>query len=166
MIYQTGPDWKVYKFEREFTDPKEYEEFISQHPDLDFRNFPRLSLNEWTSLERWIDELIWKKLNMISGYLTNFFNEVGSKEYEEDVPLDVNFREYEMELQKLEEERKKIENKRKKLEDALKKLEDYRRRFKEAGKKDLVENVEKDIKKVKEELKKLDEQMKEKKKNK
>ena len=58
VIYKTGPDGKVYRIEKEFTDPKEYERFVASNPELNFDFSPRLSLGEWANLERWIEDLI------------------------------------------------------------------------------------------------------------
>ncbi len=156
VIYKTDPrTGKVYHFEREFTDPREYEDFVKSNSDLiwnfwDLRD--SLSFKDFINFERWIDELIWRKL----WYLEKDYN------WYEELPVDIS--RYEYEARKIEEERKKIEEKRKKLKEALRKLESYKQQFKEAWKEDLVKSVEEDIKKVKEELKNLENQSKSKRK--
>ena len=160
VIYQTDPKtWKVYHLEKEFDDPKKYEEFVNSHVNffkgfLDFDTInPQLSLMEWANFERWIEDLIWRKLG-----LSLLWKEIGDLEYiseKEELPVDIS--KYEREVRKLEEERRKLEEKKRGLEEALNKLEKFKKEFEDAGRQDLVKQIEEDIKKVKDELKKVTE---------
>lgn len=160
-IYKTDPrTWKVYQIEKEFDDPKEYEEFLKSNKDLiddfmkDFNEFgsfwPRLTLREWSDLERWIEDLIWRRFWL--GYELESVKSSGKETKE--LPVDLN--KYEQELKRLEEEKKRLETKKKELQKALDKLRDYKKQFEKAGRTDLVEQIEKDIEKVEEELKNLE----------
>ncbi len=155
VIYKTDPrTWKVYQVEKEFTDPKEYEQFLAQHPELNFSRFdfnmwPTLSLGEWFNLEKWIEDIIWKRFG-----ITPIEYQLQSDNVEEDLPVDLS--KYEKEVKKIEQEKKKKEQKINSLKQALKKLEDFKKKFEEVGDKQKIKQINEDIKKVKQELKKLE----------
>ncbi len=170
VIYKTDPrTGKVYQVEKEFTDPKEYEQFLAQHPEFsvmhDFSDFgPKFSLGEWTALEKWIEDLLQKRFGLWLGYEQQpAYYGSKSSNYEE-LPVDLS--RYEFEAKRLEEEKRKQEEKIRKLEEALNKLKNYKKQFEESWKTDLLKQIEEDIKKVEEELKKLRNSKQNKKKNK
>ena len=137
--------------EKEFTDPKAYEEFIKVN---------NLNLDWWWD-ERGINPRLWfSSLNNFHRYLDEFFNKKlwlwyeSNQEIIDDIGVDVN--KYEQELQKIEYDKTHKEEKKKTLENTLHKLKEYEKKFHEEDKNDMLTNVKEDIKKVESELKKLE----------
>ncbi len=140
-------NWKEKRFEKEFDDPREYEEFISQ--------------NSWFS-----GFLNWKmpfdSLFDFNSYLDNFFNskflpsslqnQRKLTQTTDDNIEWLNLSKYEEELKKIENERKAKLEKKNMLEKALNKLKEYLSKFKKEKKNDLVKQIEADIKKVEKDL--------------
>ena len=154
IISKTDPrTWKVYQIEKEFTDPKEYEQFIKSNSVLSFWWFdvdfwPNLSLWEWINFEKWIEDFIWKRFGLTYPESWSYY----SSESEE---LPVDLTKYEKEVKKIEQEKKKKEEKIKSLKNAIEKLKEFRKKFEEVWDKEKISQIDKDIKKVEAELKKL-----------
>lgn len=154
--------WKIYvyknvngkeqKIEKEFTDPREYEQFVTQNPEFaglsNLEN--RLGFGEFADFNKYLDNFFNSKLEAL------WF--VPEDEYYEEKPAlveDVNLSKYEEEARKIEEEKQQKEEEKSALKATLEKLKSYLEKFKNEDKKDLVKQVEEDIKKVEEKLKNL-----------
>ena len=161
IIYKTDPrTGKVYQVEKEFTDPREYEQFVNQNPELSFGGFdtdfgPSLTLWEWANLEKWIEDLIGRRFGLWFQPRSRWY-EYSQPYYQTEEELPVDLSKYEREVKKLEEEKRKKQEKIKSLKDAIRKLEEFKKKFEEVGDKEKIKQIDEDIKKVKEELKKLE----------
>lgn len=140
-------NWKEKRFEKEFDNPREYEEFVSQN--LGFSSF----LN-W--------KMPFDSLFDFNSYLDNFFNsKILPSSLQNQRKLTqttddniewLNLSKYEKELQKIEEEKKVKIQKKNMLEKSLDKLKWYLTKFKKEKRNDLVKQIEDDIKKVEKDL--------------
>jgi chromosome segregation ATPase len=169
IIYKTDPrTGQVYQVVKEFNDPKEYEQFLQQNPEFsmmsNFGDFgPRFSLGEWTALEKWIEELLQKRLGLSYDYSQPSYSQsytrqpqAGVSTYDE-LPVDLS--RYEFEAKKIEEEKRKLREKLNKFREALYKLETYKKQFEQADNKELLSQIEEDIKKVKEQIKEVEQEL-------
>ena len=161
IIYKTDPKTgKVYQVEKEFTDPREYEQFVKQNSELSFGGFdtdfwPSLSIGEWANLERWIEDLIWRRFGLWFEPRSRWY-EYSQPYYQIEEELPVDLSKYEIEVKKLEEEKRKKQDKIRSLKEAIKKLEEFKKKFEEVWDREKIKQIDEDIKKVKDELKKLE----------
>ncbi len=144
-VYQySNINWKENKFEKEFDNEQEYQDFIRNNENRWFFGF---DWNNLTNFNRYLDDFFDRKL----GYETNYFD-WETPALENDL---VDLSKYEQELRKIEEDKKQKQERKSQLEATLAKLKDYKKRFKDEGKSDLLKNIESDISKVEQELKQV-----------
>lgn len=138
----TNINWKEKRFEKEFNNFEEYNDFLNSNPEFNTNNF----------------------LTGFDNYLENFFNSkfALNPTYENNLSkkllpesVDINLEKYEKEAKKIDEEKEKNKQEKSLLEKTKEKLKWYLEKFKEEWKEDLVKNIKEDIKKIEEKLKKL-----------
>ena len=145
-------NWKEKRFEKEFDDMGEYNNFLWSNPE--FSSFSRL--NRWLWLDSMFD---------FNSYLDDFFNSrftlsepKSNKVLKASEPSNLEWldlSEYENEIIKIDREKEEKTKKKWMLEWSLEKLKSYLERFKNEKRDDLVKKIEDDIKKVKKDLEKL-----------
>lgn len=144
VYYYSNENWKENKFEKEFDNESDYQQFVKTN-------------------DYWIWNLDWGNMLNFNKYLDHFFDRklFGLGYNEEDETLEnidnwwfIDLSAYEKELQNLKQSKRDKELKKSQLEVTLEKLKDYKKQFKLEWKEDLVKNVQADIDKVESELKK------------
>lgn len=145
-------NWKEKRFEKEFDDMGEYNNFLWSDPE--FSSFSRL--NRWL----WFDSMF-----DFNSYLDDFFNSrftlsepKSNKILKASEPSNVEWldlSEYENEIRKIDREKEEKTKKKWMLEWSLEKLKSYLERFKNEKRDDLVKKIEEDIKKVEKDLEEL-----------
>lgn len=145
VFHYSNVNWKENKFEKEFDNEREYQEYIRWEENTMFSS-------DW-----------WNVMNF-NKYLDDFFNRkilwFSNLPLKEDSnsQLDnsiVDISKYEEELQKIEYDKKNKESRKRQLEGALFKLKDYKKRFKDEWREDMIGKIDEDIKRIDAEIKAL-----------
>lgn len=143
VYYYSNQNWKENKFEKEFDNETDYQQFVKTN-------------------DYWIWNFDWGNMLNFNKYLDHFFDRklfgIGydePNETKEDIDnwWFVDLSTYEKELQNLHQSKREKELRKSQLEKTLEKLRDYKKQFKLEWKEDLVKNVQADIDKVESELK-------------
>lgn len=143
-------NWKEKRFEKEFDDIGDYNNFLSSTPEFSWLS----RLGRWLSFDSMFD---------FNNYLDNFFNSrfTLSEPKSSDKILKpsetsnvewLDLSKYEDEIIKIDREKEEKTKRKWILEWALEKLKSYLERFKNEKKEDLVKKIEEDIKKVEKDL--------------
>lgn len=138
-------NWKEKRFEKEFENLDEYNDFIDKNPKFDHFEHPD---SHWI-FESFLD---------FNNYLDKFFHSKVStlqapvKTISADARDDYNLPAYENELQKIEHEKMEKRQRKASLEETLANLKSYHKVFKNEGREDMTLKIEEDIKKVEKEL--------------
>ena len=145
-------NWKEKRFEKEFDDVGEYNNFLSSSPE--FSPFSRLdrslSFDSMFDFNRYLDDFFNSRFTLSEPKSNKILkpSETSNVEW-----LDLS--KYEDEIRKIDKEKEEQIKKKWMLEWALEKLKSYLERFKNEKREDLVKKIEEDIKKVEKDLEEL-----------
>lgn len=157
--------WKVYsysningkekRFEKEFDDISEYNNFLANTPEFSSFRSPSwgISFDSLFDFNTYLDNFFHSRFSPVDESTTKRLSQA-----EEEQIFGIDLSKYENEIQRIEEEKQKKDEKKNMLEKSLEKLKTYLDRFKKEKRDDIVKQIEEDIKKVEkdlEELKKL-----------
>jgi len=154
VVYYTNINGKEQRVEKEFDNPTEYQNFISNNN----LQLPGGWDGLWmTNLDTVFEKFFTQKLgNFLGRSALNYQDTTpwtASLWYDDEYSAHLAW--YEADLQKLEEEKAKKEARKNYLTGLIEKLKEYKKRFEEAGLKEKLKSVEDDIKNAVKELKVL-----------
>jgi molecular chaperone DnaK (HSP70) len=142
-------NWKEKRFEKEFDDMWEYNNFLSSTPEFSLLD-RWLSFDSMFNFNRYLDDFFDSKISLEEPKS----NKVLKSSNLSDIDwLDLS--KYEEEVNKIDREQEEKAKKRWKLESALEKLKSYAERFKKENREDMLKKIEEDIKKVEKDLAKV-----------
>jgi molecular chaperone DnaK (HSP70) len=142
-------NWKEKRFEKEFDDMWEYNNFLSSTPEFSLLD-RWLSFDSMFNFNRYLDDFFDSKISLEEPKS----NKVLKSSNLSDIDwLDLS--KYEEEVNKIDREQEEKAKKRWKLESALEKLKSYSERFKKENREDMLKKIEEDIKKVEKDLAKV-----------
>lgn len=144
-------NWKEKRFEKEFDDMSEYNNFILSHPDFSEFN----QMHKWLSFDSIFDFNSYLDHFFKSKYIRWFHDRERLHSQEEETTSGVDLSKYESEVIKLDDEKRRKADHRKSLENTRVKLKTYLDRFKKENKHELAKQIEEDISKVDTELNNL-----------